>query len=196
MNTLPKTLKVCISLILICIALMTISFFPAESDMDQGLSDESKILYNFLNHTGKILATKYQMTEIGSGLGGMNKVDLMTLSFDRQGNPLQEHEARKLIIQCVEIFLQAINGEDQLRPYLQDYPFTAKNLDVSIFNSDENQVWHYFPHIAIVANTKGKVCFLTKSPSAQYGYHTEKYETYEEAVAILAAENKADKLTK
>ena len=57
------------------------------------------------------------MRQSATGLGGMDKVWLMSLSFDRYGDPINEQEARKLIISCVDDFLEAVNKDEQLRPY-------------------------------------------------------------------------------
>ena len=160
--------------------------------MDQGLSKDDKMLYDFINHEGKILGIKYHMGQSATGIGGMDKVWLMSLSFNRYGDPLTEKEARKLIINCVDDFLEAVNCDERLKPFLENYPFTAKNLELAIFNYDKDHVLHYFPDIAIVTNSRGKVGFLTEDTSTKYDYYTEKYETYDEAVSILERENKTN----
>ena len=81
-------------------------------------------------------------------------IDMVTL--------LTEQEARKLIINCVDDFLEAVNNDEQLRPFLRDFPFTAKNLDLTILNFDKNQELHSFPFIAIVTDSRGKIGFLTE----------------------------------
>jgi hypothetical protein len=184
-------LKVCVPLILIFVSIATISL-ERESTMYQGLSEQSKMLYRFINRQGQILGKKYQMRQSGNGLGAMNKVELMCISFDKYGAPLNEKEARSLVIHCVEDFLEAVNSDEQLRPLLKDYPFTAKNLDLGIFSFDKDQSLHIFPNIAVASNYKGKISFSTKEAPDIYGYYTEKYETYEEAVAILKEQGKAD----
>jgi hypothetical protein len=191
MKYLLKTLKACLPIILILIALMTISF-SMEPKMDQGLPEDDKMLYGFINREGKSLGLKYHMRQSAIGIGGMDKVWLMSLAFDRYGEPLTEDEARKLIISCVDDFLEAVNKDENLKPFLKNYPFTAKNLELTIFNYDKDHVLHYFPSIAIVTNSKGKIGFLTEDASTKYDYYTEKYETYDESVAILERENKTD----
>jgi hypothetical protein len=192
MNYLLKTLKACLPIILILIALMTISF-SMEPKMDQGQSEHGKMLYSFVAKTGKKLAKKYGMSTSGAGGGAREDgIWLMSLAFYRYGKPLTEEEARKLIISCVDDFLEAVNHDEELKPFLKDYPFTAKNLSLTIYNYDKNQILHYFPYIAIVTNSKGEVGFLTEDASVEYGYYTKKYETYDESVAILERENKTD----
>jgi hypothetical protein len=193
MNDLLKTLKACIPIILILIGLLTISL-SMDRKMDQGLSEHGKMLYSFVAKTGNKLEKKYGMSPCG--IGGGAKEDgiwLMALSFDRYGDPLTEAEARKLIINCVDDFLEAVNNDEQLKPFLKEYPFTAKNLDLTIYNYDKGQVLNYFPYIAIVTNSEGKVGFFTENASTKYGYYTKKYETYDEAIAILKRENKVDR---
>jgi hypothetical protein len=190
-KTLFNMLKICVPIILIFVGIATISL-ERESTMYEGLSEQSKMLYRFINHQGQILGKKYQMIQSGNGLGAMNKVELMSILFDRYGAPLNEKEARSLVIHCVEDFLEAVNSDEQLKPLLKDYPFTAKNLKLTIFSFDKDQVIHYFPNIAVVSNSKGKIGFFTEDPSDIYSYYTKKYETYEEAVAILKEEGKAD----
>lgn len=187
MSYLSNVLKICILGILLLVGLSTTIGLSMSREMDQGLSEDDKMLYRFINRQGKRLEQKYQMKQCAVGLGGV-QVWLMALSFQRYGDPLTEEEARKLIINCVNDFLDAVNNDEQIRPFLKDYPFTAKNLDLKILNYSKNQILHYFPHVAIVTNTRGKIGFFTQTPSTECGYHTEKYETYDEAVAILKRE--------
>jgi hypothetical protein len=132
------------------------------------------------------------MKQFGNGLAGMDKIWQIALDFERYGDPLTEEEARKLIVNCVNDFLTAVNNNQQLKPLLRDYPFTANNIDLTIFNYDKNRSLYQYPSIAIVNASKGKVSFFTKHESIKYGYHTEKYETYDEAIAILKKQNKID----
>ncbi len=191
-NYLFKILKICLPLILLFVGIAAIDL-KGEPDVYQGLSDEDKMLYQFINRQGQIIGKKYQMRQSGNGLGGMDKVWLMCISFHRYGDPLSEKEARSLLIHCVEDFLAAVNSDEQLKPFLRDYPFTAKNLNLAILNFDKDHIVHYFPHISVASNAEGKVGFFTEDPSDMYNYYTKKYETYDEAVAILNGENKVNR---
>ncbi len=163
-----------------------------ENDMYRDLSDEDKMLYRFINQQGKILGEKYKMHQSGNGLEGWEKVETMSILFQRFGDPLTEKEARKLIISCANDFIIAVNNNSLLKSLLKDYPFSSKNLDMTIINADKNHNDYFFPYITVVKNIRGKINFLTEDPSTKYGFHTDKSETYEEAVAILKQENSAD----
>jgi uncharacterized protein YqgQ len=191
MKHLLKMLKICLPIILIFIGLLLISF-SMKHKMNLEMSEHGKVLYKFVAKTGDKLAKKY-----GSpfGIGGGAKKDgiwLMALSFQRHGDPLNEEQSRKLIINCINDFLDAVNNDEQLKPFLKEYPFTVKNLDLTIYNYDKNQILYRFPYIAIVTNIEDKIGFFTKDESVKCGYYTKKYETYDEAIAILKKQNKID----
>jgi len=178
-----------IPIILLCIGFATFSLSMGRN-MDQEPSVHDKALYGFIAKMGNELGKKYKMSPIGPGGGATPEgIWLMSLSFEKNGDPLTEEEARKLIIHCVDDFLLAVNSDDKLKPFLKNYPFTSKNLDLTIFSYDKDHILHYFPSIAVVTNVEGKIGFFTEDPSVKHGYHTKKYETYEESVAILKNEH-------
>src|SRR5262249_35504559 len=119
---------------------------------------------------------------------GEKGVWLMSLSFDRRSSPLNEEESRELIVNVVNDYLQEVNKDAALRPYLKDYPFTSKNLELSIFNSGIDGSDIYYPYINIVSNLEGKIVYYTKEETKKFGYKTKKYETWDEAVAILQSQ--------
>ncbi len=184
-----KILKICMSILGIGMTVSCLGGCSMDQIGYQELSNRDKILYSFINQQGQMIGKKYNMKPCASGLGGRIKTSMMALSFDKCGDPLTEEEARQLIVNCVDDFLEAANAEEKLKPFLANYPLTAKNLDLTIFSRDKDQKIHYFPHIAVFFDSKGKIGFLTEHPSTKSGYHTEKYETYEESVAILKGEN-------
>ena len=158
---------------------------------DSGLDDEDKKLYGFVAREGKQLGKKYHMSQCGIGGGGYPKIWLMSLSFQRFGPPLTKEEARRLILASLDDYLIAVNKDEDIRPYLKNYPFTPKNINLSIFNyyPDKSDVYH--PYIVTVAAHEGEICFYTKVPN-KLKYYSEEYETYDEAVAILTKEKEKD----
>ena len=177
------------TILFIFIGLVVLSFSMNRNvNLNQGLSEESQVLYGFIDREAKKLGAKYGMEHCGTGGGGRDGIWLMSLSFQRFGSHLNEEDARKLIINCSNDFIESINNDETIRPFLKIYPFSAKNIDLTIYNYQENGRWIYYPDIFIENNAEGKIAFYTKDESEKYGYKTEKYETYEEAVAILKKE--------
>ena len=75
-----RKLKAILPIILIFFGVLILSF-SREPEMYQGLADDNKILYGFIKRTGKILEKKYHLRQSATGLGGMDKVWLMSIIF-------------------------------------------------------------------------------------------------------------------
>ena len=177
--------------IVLMVISVTLIGFTKGTKMDDQLSDQGKSFYGFMQKEGKILGTKYGMrlSSVGGG-GGKDRIWLMSISFQRRTTtPLTEKESRSLIIKVVNEYLEAVNNDEILRPHLTDYPFTAKNVKITIYNLDEKGNRVYYPSVLIVGSDEGKIGYYTKEESKRFGYKTEKYETYDEAIAILKHEN-------
>lgn len=157
--------------------------------VNQELSDEGKMLYGFVTNEGRKIGEKYGMSQVSVG-GGVDKgIWLMSLDFQRYGSPLTEEEARRLIISCLHDYLEAVNNDENLRPFLKVYPFKPENIDMGIFNSDPiTKEESFHPHIGVVTVDQGKIGYFTVEKSNIYKYKSKKYETYDEAIAILQKE--------
>lgn len=149
------------------------------------LSDEGRMLYSFIAREGKRLGKKYHM-HLGSVGGGVDHgIWLMSLDFQRKNSVLTEEEARELIINSLNDYLNMVNNDEKLRPFLKEYPFKPENVDLAIFNytADMHDIYH--PYIGLVSADKGKIGYLIDDESNQFRYKSQKYESYDEAMAIL-----------
>lgn len=154
------------------------------------LSDESKMLYSFITREGKRLGEKYNMSLCSIGGGTDKGIWLMSFDFQRYGSLLTEKDARELIIKCLNDYLKVVNRDEKLRPFLKEYPFEAKNIEMGIFNYEVDKKDVYHPYIRVVASDEGKISYYTKEKENEFRYKSRKYESYEEAVAILKNEKK------
>ena len=172
------------------ITAVVFAVYNLEPSMHSTNSTMDDIIYGFERRKAKVLEKKYQMRLSGIG-GGVKdkKIWLMTLSFTRDDSLLSENEARKLLIACINEYLDAVNRDEYIRPYLKDFPTTSRNLDFSIHHHQKNGFVAHYPYISVVNCNQGKIGFFTKDPAERYGYKTKKYETFEEAVAIVQKEN-------
>src|SRR3990167_5708408 len=72
------------------------------------------------------------------GYGGALMYDVKQLDLYYYSHQcLTLEEARKLYVEVAEIYLSYINEDEKIRPYLHDYPFTMKNLDLMMSFSDK-----------------------------------------------------------
>lgn len=176
-----------ISIVMLLFGLLIIGFSMGQNMLD-GLDDEEKIIYGVINTVGKKLSAKYRMRQIGTGVGGMDKLWLVALSLERRGSPMAEEEARRLVVSCAEELIDAVNNSHALRPLLEVYPFTAENIDLAIYNYGPNRQDVFHPFISIISVDRGKVGYLTDSKENPNKFESEKSETFAEAVAILVKE--------
>lgn len=145
-------------------------------------SDYVTYAHNITGKVSKKLEKKHKMSLFGTGGGMMHCVEMMSMSFEIYRS-LNLDEARRLIIDCVKEYAQAINNDEKIRPYLKTYPFKNVHIVVYIENSDGSNIYH--PDICIVSYENKKVVYRTKDKNKKYGYKSEWSETFEEALQII-----------
>lgn len=154
---------------------MSFSFFKSNP------RDYADVAREIRSKVGKKLASRHQMDCIGVGGGMMGSVYMIELAFQIH-HPMDATEARSRIVDCVEELLKAINDNEEIRPYLKNYPFTTKNVKVAIFTNylDGREVFD--PDIRVVSVFESdKVTFFTMEPNNPR-YKNEYSEPYQEAL--------------
>lgn len=137
-----KKVKLALKILLICaggylfsIAQLGSGYIPSEKQI---LADKIR------SRVGKKIASEKHLRLIGMGGQLSQEVKMLGLSF--QGfQELTLLEARSLIVFSIKTFLDEINSDENLRPYLKAYPFTAKNIEIGI--------WLYKPDHSEVSST-------------------------------------------
>jgi len=135
----------------------------------------------------KMYITKGLVT-IGTGGGGVGKIKTIDVSFECY-QEMNISQARKLLLECVGGFLVEINKTPELKQYSREFPFTFKNVNISIiFISIKTRNFIYSPLIASARIDEGNIMYNI--------YHDEqldtiKEETYEEALKIVEQESKS-----
>lgn len=138
------------------------------------------------NEIAKTLSKKYDMRVIGDYAALFERVNELGLRFNING-PLSKDELRYILIGCIKEYLCYINSDEEIRPYLKDYPFTSKNIDISIFvyGLEKKNFNLYYPEIAVASTYIGNLYYQTYGPENEFQYKTTEKETYEEALAIV-----------
>ncbi len=138
--------------------------------------------------TGKRLEKKYHMSI--SAIGGASKegIWLMSVGFDRLGDPMTIEEGRRVIVDCVQEYLKDINNDEALRSYLKIHPFTIDNLYITIFQFAKDGSLFFDPILDSITVDKFGFVYSTTDPNNIYKYKNTFEETYEEALAILEKE--------
>jgi len=141
------------------------------------------LAHEITEKTGKELKAQKNLYLIGTGGGMMDDIQMMAMSF----NYYQEvdlKKARELLVYVVSQYLLAINGNTEVRPYLHEYPFTAKNVEI--------RMWIYKPDRSRL--TSDKIYYISAINGVlnyyihgleQYSRQTLCEETYQEALKMV-----------
>lgn len=137
------------------------------------------------NRVAPLIEKKYKMRLCGSG-GGMPDgiVNMLALSFDSY-RTISIEEARPILVDCINIYMNAVNEDKELKPYLKNAPFTPENIEISIYFNSPRGEEVYDPYLSIASTLCGKLIYRTKEKGKIFGYKSEVIESYEDAVKIL-----------
>lgn len=141
------------------------------------------------NKTAKILEEKYHLNLIGTGGGLFKCVNMLSLSFNIQGS-LSKDDLRKILIDGVNTFLNEINNDINIRPYLKRYPFLAEDVEIKLFIVDSQRREVFHPEISVAIARSGELVYKTESEQnkTRYGYESVNKEKFEDALKIVQAE--------
>ncbi|MCB1107562.1 MAG: hypothetical protein KDK76_05660 [Chlamydiia bacterium] len=169
--------------ICLCIAI-TSAFFIL--DWKKSLNpDYEKIANQITLDTGRIIGEKCGLYPIGLGGSMMDNIKKMNLSL-RSPKPLTIDEGRTLIVLCIDTYLDQINKNEQVRPYLNHYPFEASNIEINIFTDKIEKGESTLNLLDAISNNQGIIRYHAKE--TEYYTKVVLTETYEEAKRIVLGE--------
>lgn len=130
------------------------------------------------------LARKHHMAVVGITGGMMDCVYTVGVSFQMY-RPMDRNEVRYRLVDCVEELLKAINENEEIRPYLKNYPFTTANIKVTIFMSDSDGRFLSDPYLEVATiSGSDKIYYRTSAPDVPM-YKNEYEESYQDALAMV-----------
>ncbi len=118
----------------------------------------------------------------GSMMGDIQAVALGFVSY----KALNVNEARKLYVNIVEEYLHRVNCNEEVRPYLHNYPFTINNLKFTIRFSHPNGKRIADGHVAYMSFIASRnLIFYRGYDSNTDNFYLLHKESYEEALKIV-----------
>jgi hypothetical protein len=140
-----------------------------------------KLAHEITENTAKELKAQKNLYLAGTGGQMMDDIQMMAMSFDYY-QEVDFKTGRKLIVQVINEYLSAINNNKEIRPYLHEYPFTAKNVEIRIFiyNPDRSEL--PLEKIDCIECINGGLEYYTRSNPRQAIYE----ESYEKAAQEIA----------
>lgn len=94
-------------------------------------SEKQKIVNEIRKKVAVELMQKTGLQPFGTGGQMMDQVKMLALAF-QYNKPLEIEEGRTLLVNAVETFVSRINSDERIRPYLNNYPFEPKNVEIMI----------------------------------------------------------------
>jgi hypothetical protein len=109
------------------------SFLHANQDDKAYLKYEDEIVKQFKKEMRK----KYKLECWADGGSMPNKVEEIRVCFDLQKKAGIDL-ARELVVKAVERLTELVNNHEKIRPYLAEYPFPQKRIEIMISFQDKN----------------------------------------------------------
>ncbi len=144
-------------------------------------------LVNILLAKGAMtIKNKYNMKPCGSGVampGG--PIQEVTLCFETKHTYTKE-QLRDLLIKFSGEFLRLVIENKEIQEFLKEKPFIIKNIEIIIYNHDENGFSLKDPQISVANISQGRLYYKTVDPEDSFKYKNKYQESYEEALKILS----------
>ena len=137
-----------------------IAFFHYTPSKKQILANKIRM------NVSKTLETQKDLHPIGSGGRMLYKIEMLNLGFE-YFNEIDIPTARNLLIYSTETFLNQVNENPEIRPYLSNYPFTPTNIEIDI--------WIYRPNHSEV--DQDKLRFI-RAKEGILQYYTQKSDNF------------------
>ncbi|PCI76478.1 hypothetical protein COB21_04300 [Candidatus Aerophobetes bacterium] len=147
-----------------------------------------KIAHKITDDTAKKLAKEKNLVLIGTGGGMMHDIQMMAMSFNFY-HEVNLQEARELVVYAIREYLSDINSNEKVRPYLHNYPFTAKNVEVRIFLYEPDRNTLPPGKIHCISATHGSISYYVRG-SEKYSRKNICEETYEQALKMVSLDTK------
>ena len=145
----------------------------------------------FISKEAAVVCKKYHINLCERGRGnasGAQTARKISVGFNYFGQPVTLEQGRKLLVTITEELLEAINGEETIRPLLAQFPFTMDNLDTSIILYDPHGDTYQPPHLCTIFTVNDQIGYFTRDPESPLRYKTEVYRPYAEELAIVQAD--------
>lgn len=172
----------CIFISLLCACDKSCAPVPYEISEKEKLADR-------ITHTVALkLRRDLGLIQCGTGGGMMYQIRMLALSFDYY-KIVDIEEGRKLLVAALNEYISAVNADEQVRPYLQNYPFCPKNIQIRIFIRNTDPSFASSDKIQSLSVVDGYLKYYVNEPNANR-FKVIYSESYEEAVQKLSLEQK------
>jgi hypothetical protein len=163
---------------LLFLILLSLSFCCEE------VSEEERLIAEILCKSADFLEKKYDMRAIETIEGGPDGLNFLGLGFHVY-KELKKEDIRIILVEASQYFLNSINKEYKLMPYMSNYPFTLNNIRISLVfkHKDGNDIDH--PDIGMASISKHNFLIYKTSRGEYCDTVTTEKESFEDALKIV-----------
>lgn len=159
-----------------------------------GSNEADLALFEIQKQVQKEVESAYPATVTSAGVMAMHGFREIDLGFRIQ-QKLTVDEARRIMVDCSERLLRAINANTQIRPYLVVYPFTPAEIGLSFSITDGTYEPKRTPGVLMgFYNYQGEIEYETINEEGPFRSLNQVVimhrETLDEARKIVANEKK------
>ena len=173
-----RAFYVVITCLLCCTCEKPVSYYPSEKECLSNIITKN-VATQLKNELG--------LLPFGSGGRAREQIKMLAISFLYR-HPLEIEEGRELLITAVEKFAAKINANEAIRPYLNNYPFGPKNIEIRIFIQAPNGKDFGSEKLCLIKAQEGFLKY--EIHSGEYNLKTVYEETFEEALHKLNHDKK------
>lgn len=101
-------------------------------------------------------------------------------------------EAREIEVKAIQRFIKLINEDEKLRPYLCEFPFPSRGIEVSISYNKQDDSFYPIGELAFISHINGIIRYKTYDPKTDQ-FTLLYQEPYEEASKLVQANKKTIK---
>lgn len=109
------------------------------------------------------LKREKELYPCGVGGGMMDQIKMLALSFDYY-KLVDIEQARELLVYSTTLFLNIINENMEIRPYLEHYPFNPENIEIRIYLQNSDGSEPNSGKLTIVKMMNGTLEYVIRNP--------------------------------
>jgi hypothetical protein len=164
--------------------------FKMFENVKEYVPEEEQVVNTLIDRSAEFFKQKFKLKPIGT-LVSMPNCVVKKLGIHFQiYESIERDKIRKILVEIADEFVTMINKDIAIRPLLEVYPFTVKNVDIALFIQDKNGIDVWAPHIGMASIRKGSLKYIVLEEVDDIPVIREQFvESYEDALKILNSNN-------
>jgi hypothetical protein len=159
-----------LTLVLLISLLIFTGFIMQNKHQQDYLSKGEQLVNSILSSTAKTIRDKYSLIPCGEGAampGG--PIQELTLCFDTKYIHTKE-QLRILLINITKELVENVNENKEIQEFLKEPPFTIKNVEIVIYNHDQNGRSVCDPDVSVAEISQAKLVYRSINPQDSFKY--------------------------